>query len=140
MRRHPASSKGKINETEARRRIERGRLQAHGGDRRSDQADNTKKDINLKGHGTSRSYTLARLDRDRPNLAAKVDAKITPRLHSRPLKPLFEPPPKDSFQTTTINARTESAREHHAIHERDVLHALIAVQKHQSHARSAASS
>jgi hypothetical protein len=69
--------KGKISEAEARQRIERGKLRAHGGDRRSDQVDNTSNDINLKAKGgTSRSYTLARLDRDRPDLAAKVDAGL----------------------------------------------------------------
>jgi hypothetical protein len=31
-------------------------------------ACDTKKDITLKGRGNSRSYTLARLDRDRPDL------------------------------------------------------------------------
>jgi hypothetical protein len=69
--------RGDLNEPEAAKEIiERGKLRAHGGDRRSEQGDNTKKDITLKGRGTSRSYTMARLDRDRPDLAAKVDAGL----------------------------------------------------------------
>ena len=47
-------------------------LRSHGGDRRSeDQADN----ISLKSeHGTGRDYTIARLRRDRPDLAERVEA------------------------------------------------------------------
>src|SRR5262249_48759268 len=56
----------------AKNRIERGKLRAHGGDRRSeavktDQPTNTQNDGRMK-HGNTRPYTLARLDRDRPDL------------------------------------------------------------------------
>jgi hypothetical protein len=67
--------KGKITEDEGRRII----LHGHGGDRRSEktrfQSDNQDDVITLKERGTSRAYVLARLDRDRPDLAAKVRAK-----------------------------------------------------------------
>lgn len=46
------------------------KLRSHGGDRRSDQANN----ISLKSHGTARRYTVARLERDRPDLASRVKA------------------------------------------------------------------
>lgn len=49
--------------------VETGKLGQHGGDRRSaDQGDN----ITLKERGTSADYTLARLKRDRPDLAERV--------------------------------------------------------------------
>ena len=50
--------------------------------------DNTKKDVTLKGRGNSRSYTMARLDRDRPELAAHTHAFVfvphTRRWRSKP--------------------------------------------------------
>jgi hypothetical protein len=54
-----------------RKVIARGRLGQHGGDR-SNQGTNIKKDGTLV-RGNTRPYTLSRLDRDRPDLAAKVD-------------------------------------------------------------------
>jgi hypothetical protein len=68
--------KGEISEDEGRRIVLRG----HGGDRRSekakaDQSDNDENDVTLKDRGNSRAYVLARLDRDRPDLAAEVRAK-----------------------------------------------------------------
>jgi hypothetical protein len=63
--------KGKITEAEGREHIARGRLLAQG---RPGKGDNTEKDITLRARGTGRGYTMARLDRDRPDLAARVDA------------------------------------------------------------------
>jgi hypothetical protein len=48
-------------------------LRAHGGDRRSQEAKNQDYNCNLGQQGNSRAYTLARLMRDRPDLAAQVE-------------------------------------------------------------------
>lgn len=53
--------------------VETGRLGTHGGDRRSDKVRDQGSIGNLKG-GNNTAYTLARLDRDRPELAAEVRA------------------------------------------------------------------
>lgn len=54
--------------------VEEGRkLAAHGGDRRSERA-NQGDNHNLDSRGTSAAYTIARLERDRPDLAAMVKA------------------------------------------------------------------
>src|SRR5262245_15714928 len=67
--------KGKITEADARERIERGKLRAHGTNQYSG-GSNNEKVATSKARDRGRSYTLARLDRDRPDLAAKVDARL----------------------------------------------------------------
>jgi hypothetical protein len=67
--------KGEITEVEGRQRIERGKLRAQSG-RPENNPNNNEKNVRIKSHGNSREYTLARLDRDRPDLAAKVDAGL----------------------------------------------------------------
>jgi hypothetical protein len=53
-------------------------LRTHGGDRKSEAVKNTDDNqvdnINLNKGGASSDYTLARLDRDRPELAERVRA------------------------------------------------------------------
>lgn len=47
-------------------------LKSHGGDRRSEKVRDQGSNITLKDRGTTSAYTLARLDRDRPDLALQV--------------------------------------------------------------------
>ena len=48
-------------------------LGKHGGDRRSKEVDQAN-NVSLKQHGNDKNYTLARLHRDRPDLAARVES------------------------------------------------------------------
>jgi len=52
--------------------VQKGKLLQHGGDRRSEKARDQGDNITLKDRGTSSAYTIARLDRDRPDLAMQV--------------------------------------------------------------------
>ena len=53
-----------------------GALGQHGGDRRSDQVKDQGETITLKHRGTSAAYVLARLDRNRPDLAALIGLSV----------------------------------------------------------------
>jgi len=65
--------KGEITEPQGREIIQRSKMRAsRGGDQRS----NNKNATTLIGKDRGRPYTMARLDRDRPDLAAKVDAGL----------------------------------------------------------------
>lgn len=67
--------KGEITEDEGRKQIiERGKLRVTKG--RPVKGTNTENVGTLKVRGNTRPYTLARLDRDHPDLAAKVDAGL----------------------------------------------------------------
>src|SRR5262245_64443965 len=61
----------------AAQHIERGKLQAHGGDRRPKQGGEQSNVSTLKpSEKNTAKHWMARLDRDRPDLAAKVDAGL----------------------------------------------------------------
>ena len=51
-------------------------LGKHGGDRRSDQAKDQGHNVTLKHRGNATAYVLARLDRNRPDLAALIGLSV----------------------------------------------------------------